>query len=708
MHRCALLSSALAVLLVAPGSAGELDRENLALTSGQWVLGQAPAGLAPLFAGGLRPVDVEISSTNPLQFDAALVANSGSYQKDWWWYYDQTAQGVQEKITLHGARAIDIEGYEVAGQRRFAVLLVSNAGAEYKESWVLADTSYAQVVATAANLNARPIDLERYRIAGVTYYAAILIRNAGADQRAWSHYNGVTAAALGQSLLASSSRLYDLERREDGLYDAIAVVQQNEIGWWFYDVDQAFLAEAIANHGARVIDLERRAVLGQWRYDVVLLNNTDPLATQVGGLMRNASDGAIGCYLKEVGGPIGASLRSWHTIEPAGALKLLLHAHGMKLVEQGYEQLGSMFSVATGLQGSCPNGTAPVLRSVQTALQRAMENASMADAAALRERFSPLALGLRAQQLGLASTNWQHEIGCTGAAENLPNQSSLRDLASIHEQVASGWLVAQRDTFRALMLQSLGGYAGGKLTQIIDVEAQQLGLPNYVTSAFKSLVALAYKEGSYSLSNGEQRAFAAWARLPFRSGTQLAPREYVLGTFVQDASANAAATEALRIGASELLRLEVRAALQSWNLYAPGLFLPLGPGCAGTQGTPQLAGAGAPVLGGASQLLLSSAPQSRPFALILGFSKTSYGPLSLPFDLGLVGAPSCALRTSIDVALNGWTDAQGQAGYAFACPVDPLLVGAHLYAQALCLDPLANALGAITSNALDIQVGGYF
>jgi len=123
-----------------------------------------------------------------------------------------------------------------------------------------------------------------------------------------------------------------------------------------------------------------------------------------------------------------------------------------------------------------------------------------------------------------------------------------------------------------------------------------------------------------------------------------------------------------------------------------------GAGCAGSAGTPALAAGTLPWLGETFVLALPSASAT---ALLLGASRTAWGPAPLPLPLGGVGMPGCTLLTSIDLTFP-------LAGNAAALPIPGsiALVGQAFYVQGIVADPVANPLGAVTSNALEVRVGG--
>ena len=133
-----------------------------------------------------------------------------------------------------------------------------------------------------------------------------------------------------------------------------------------------------------------------------------------------------------------------------------------------------------------------------------------------------------------------------------------------------------------------------------------------------------------------------------------------------------------------------------------------GSGCAGTAGIPTLSAATGqlPRIGRVFTTQLGNLPAG-PLRLPFGFlgtSKSRWSGISLPFDLGLVGMPGCALFCGADLTFP-LTATGGLASWPITIPYDVALVGALAYQQALVLDPAVNLLGATTSNAGELKLG---
>jgi hypothetical protein len=122
-------------------------------------------------------------------------------------------------------------------------------------------------------------------------------------------------------------------------------------------------------------------------------------------------------------------------------------------------------------------------------------------------------------------------------------------------------------------------------------------------------------------------------------------------------------------------------------------------GCPGSAGTPALAHAqySLPWTGDDFTVQLTAIPTDTAVVLVTGLDTTP------AMDLGAFGMPGCASFITTDVATFGLANGD-VASWTMTVPNDPALAGAHVYQQALVIDPLA-AGGATVSNYVDVQVG---
>ncbi len=130
--------------------------------------------------------------------------------------------------------------------------------------------------------------------------------------------------------------------------------------------------------------------------------------------------------------------------------------------------------------------------------------------------------------------------------------------------------------------------------------------------------------------------------------------------------------------------------------YGPfaGRFSVSGSGCAGSNGTPTLAGIGLPSLGSSLfALRLEHAPVSAPTTLLLGLVD------SAPVDLGFLGAPGCNLLVTPALgSLAGAADLNGEQLQSLPIPNDPGLVNLAFFLQWVVVDAAANSLGLTMTN----------
>lgn len=131
----------------------------------------------------------------------------------------------------------------------------------------------------------------------------------------------------------------------------------------------------------------------------------------------------------------------------------------------------------------------------------------------------------------------------------------------------------------------------------------------------------------------------------------------------------------------------------------PAVFIPYGSACAGSNGVPALSSQGTPKLTQSYQALLANGKANTPVILLNGFSKDLWLGRGLPFDWAPLGAPGCALATSIDFVLGLGTNALGTTAQTFVVPNRTEFLGGSLFAQFMIFDPSANSLGFTLSDA---------
>lgn len=126
-------------------------------------------------------------------------------------------------------------------------------------------------------------------------------------------------------------------------------------------------------------------------------------------------------------------------------------------------------------------------------------------------------------------------------------------------------------------------------------------------------------------------------------------------------------------------------------------YVSFAPGCAGTRPATRLIPRNTPHIGKTHQVRLFDLPQHCA-VMVLGWSRVP------PVSLTPLGMPGCQGEVSLDAAL--FVAGQNhQAVYQLPIPDWTGLVGLHFYNQAVVLDPGANALGAVVSEAAEGVIG---
>jgi hypothetical protein len=136
----------------------------------------------------------------------------------------------------------------------------------------------------------------------------------------------------------------------------------------------------------------------------------------------------------------------------------------------------------------------------------------------------------------------------------------------------------------------------------------------------------------------------------------------------------------------------------------PGTARSYGIGCP-LPGAPVLSVAGRPETDRRISLQAGGAP-AVPTFLGLGLRDDLWLGSPLPFWLGGLGAPACAVLQDLVDTAGGTTDAQGRFAVPLLIPRDPGLVGQRIYFQVFQLVPGANPLGLAVSAGLELRLGG--
>ena len=118
------------------------------------------------------------------------------------------------------------------------------------------------------------------------------------------------------------------------------------------------------------------------------------------------------------------------------------------------------------------------------------------------------------------------------------------------------------------------------------------------------------------------------------------------------------------------------------------------------------------VPGGSADITLAGFGRAYTSRLFVGVSDKTYNGLTLPYDLGAIGAPGNTLYTGLDVIV-GFTLKQtsSSSGIWAANPVFPLpndnkLIGLKAFIQSYYADSKANAAGLVSSSAMEFTIGG--
>lgn len=106
-----------------------------------------------------------------------------------------------------------------------------------------------------------------------------------------------------------------------------------------------------------------------------------------------------------------------------------------------------------------------------------------------------------------------------------------------------------------------------------------------------------------------------------------------------------------------------------------------------------------PQIGNTFRVRVNQCRASTVALLLFGSSATQWNGIPLPFDLGAIGAPGCALLVENLIASALTVNSSGATNLQYTLPNNIYVLGQSFYNQAFVFDPMANAFGFVASNA---------
>jgi hypothetical protein len=232
------------------------ERNSMAVTSWFWQdFVSIPTMNSLLSSQNQRIVDLEVDSTSPsLTLSATTVSNATApYKRTWWWYVGDSISDVNSQLAANNGRLIDLDTYLDGGVRKYAVVMVKNAGKAFKTWWWYVGQTTSQLSALATQNKARITDLQSE---GNGRYDAIMIRNGGVDKSAWWWYVHQSVSQLTSLLNANHARLIDLVPESDGTFDAVMVPAGTKVWWWYVGQTRTQIGNEAAANKARIFEFE--------------------------------------------------------------------------------------------------------------------------------------------------------------------------------------------------------------------------------------------------------------------------------------------------------------------------------------------------------------------------------------------------------------------------------------------------------------------
>jgi len=267
-------------------------------------------------------------------------------------------------------------------------------------------------------------------------------------------------------------------------------------------------------------------------------------------------------------------------------IKILLAAYAVDQCAAGNDSLSNDIYVrCSWMNDVCPSLTtscSPLTEDLSVAIAEMLEQSDNNRTMEVEERYGRASINTFADQIGLSTTQINHRIGC-GWYDQPRNQFNLEDAGLLYEYITDGTLFSSYWENQLFLMNSDYGGNGeaitGRVSTIIAEERANTSLTDEEVLAFRQNCAAMDKGGSYGWPTSQGSSFSyvhktagGWCKLPFKAqlagNWTIVPREYVLGTYVNDSVAGPGLSPNPSIAYDayhDIIREQVREALQSWD-----------------------------------------------------------------------------------------------------------------------------------------------
>jgi hypothetical protein len=576
--------------LDAPLAGGVDDRDNTTPT-GWWIYtGQTVSDVLNFVTtNNARIVDLEAdTSVSPIRYTVTYVENAGVYGSAWWFYVDVDQATLSSHLTANNARLTVLKAYDNGGQTHFFAVMVPNTGADAKAWWWYYNQTVSDITTAWQTNNARLVQVNSYQTAAGKRYAVVMISNTGADANGWWWYVGASPSDISTHLSTNNARLIDIDYDEaSASYNVIMVGCSNgcHLWWWYYGLPVSDVLQTAQQDGARVIDFNPVPCGINTCFTMVLINNSNAETSRVGEMLRSSTDGTVGLYLKQMGGSVLASLMDSTTFEPASTIKIATHLYTLRQVGAGAVTFNTDITKYTPpASGSCPVNTPNGVEAINVADQEMMWHSDNTRTRELNDYFGVANVNLMLNSIGMLHTAINHVVGCGGPVENA---TTLQDLGLLYEGVANGTLLDP--SLRTIFYDHMAGkgqfshegydWTGLWMTSIPAIINQEApaGMSATEKSTFLAHMNLAYKAGNYKIcldnfctTYKDHISIFGSVGIPTCSGQS---QQYVFGEYIYNATSDTNSSNAFNLTKAELLRGPIHDGLANWTcgyqVYTP-------------------------------------------------------------------------------------------------------------------------------------------
>jgi hypothetical protein len=514
------------------------------------------AQISQMDKNGFRPVSFDnvANGNSAPRYNVTYVRNSGSHYKKWILAELKTVDQLNGPAYA-GYRMIDVFLRYDGPAPKYSALFIQNTGADKRDWYWRRLSVFSTMISEARTKGYKPLSFDMVLLGGPKY-TSVFVKNVGTpDETAWWAYPSIPSGTF------VTDKARDLNATPTVLDEGLVLEKRkstDRVGS-FVGASTSWIDDITDRLGVRV---ESLTSTGSNKYNGLLVSNITEDSAKFVDDMVSKTDGKVGIYMRDLS---SAAPILWHRHQtrfyPSSTMKIFLAFHAIK---NTVAYSTATLPVWPNHISDTHNGETPTWTTMPNVVGPMLISSNNQMANTIIDRFGRSAINSTLSFYSMPNSLVVNKLGTGPYTPGDKSYATLTDFGTMYERIHQNSVfdVNRRNFLYNNMISSKNG---AMFDTVINTEAASLGVSATNRNAFKAKLEWCAKAGS----NGKPGAvpafngygsIAGYAKVPNKNGTFKA---FVFGLYTVECDEKN--NVSLWGTGAELLRKQIRAALQTWK-----------------------------------------------------------------------------------------------------------------------------------------------